>query len=83
MHRNNGDAFLNNYGEQLIQFFIASKLKVLIIRTRRDVQGDFTFLGYQRFSFRNFFPNKLDTVPFSTNFCDYFRPWVSYGIIRL
>ena len=55
MHRNNGNVFLNNYGEQLIQFFIASKLKVLIIRTRRDVQGTLYFPWISGFQLQKLF----------------------------
>ena len=46
-HRNNEDVSLNSYGEQLIQLCIASKLRVLNGRTRGDLQGHFTYLGYQ------------------------------------
>ena len=46
-HRNNEDVSLNSYGEQLIQFCIASKLRVLNGRTRGDLQGHFTYFGYQ------------------------------------
>ena len=46
-HRNNEDVSLNSYGEQLIQLCIASKLRVLNGRTRGDLQGRFTYLGYQ------------------------------------
>ena len=41
-HRNNEDVSLNSFGEQLIQLCIASKLRVLNGRTRRDLQGHFT-----------------------------------------
>ena len=46
-HRNNEDVALSSYGEQLIQPCIALKLKVLNVRTRGDLQGHFTYLGYQ------------------------------------
>ena len=46
-HRNNEDVSLNSYGEQLIQLCIPSKLRVLNGRTRGDLQGHFTYLGYQ------------------------------------
>ena len=46
-HRNNEDVSLNSFGEQLIQLCIASKLRVLNGRTRSDLQGHFTYLGYQ------------------------------------
>ena len=46
-HRNNDDVSLNSYGEQLIQLCIASKLRVLNGRARGDLQGHFTYLGYQ------------------------------------
>ena len=46
-HKNNEDVSLNSYGEQLIQLCIASKLRVLNGRTRGDLQGHFTYLGYQ------------------------------------
>ena len=46
-HKNNEDVSLNSYGEQLIQLCIASKLRVLNGRTRGDLQGRFTYLGYQ------------------------------------
>ena len=46
-HRNNEDVSLNSYGEQLIQLCIASKLRVLNGRTRGDLEGHFTYLGYQ------------------------------------
>ena len=49
-HRNNEDVSLNSYGEQLIQLCIASKLRVLNGRTRGDLQGHFTYLGYQGYS---------------------------------
>ena len=49
-HRNNEDVSLNSYGEQLIQLCIASKLRLLNGRTRGDLQGHFTYLGYQGFS---------------------------------
>ena len=47
METYNEDAFLNSYGEQLIQLCIAIKLRVLNRRTRRNLQGHFTYLGYQ------------------------------------
>ena len=46
-HKNNEDVSLNSYREQLIQLCIASKLRVLNGRTRVDLQGHFTYLGYQ------------------------------------
>ena len=46
-HRNNKDVSLNSYGEQSIQLCIASKLGVLNGSTRGDLQGHFTYLGYQ------------------------------------
>ena len=46
-HRNNEDVSLNSYGEELIQPCIRSKLRVLNARTRGDLQGHFTYLGYQ------------------------------------
>ena len=46
-HRNNKDVSLTSYGDQLIQLCIASKLRVLNGRTRGDLQGHFTYLGYQ------------------------------------
>ena len=46
-HRNNEDVSLNSYGEQLIQLSIASKLRVLNGRTRGDLQGYVSYLGYQ------------------------------------
>ena len=49
-HRNNEDVSLNSFGEQLIQLCIASKLRVLNGRTRGDLQGHFTYLGYQGYS---------------------------------
>ena len=49
-HRNNEDVSLNNYGEQLIRLCIVSKLRVLNGRTRGDLQGHFTYLGYQGYS---------------------------------
>ena len=49
-HRNNKDVSLTSYGDQLIQLCIASKLRVLNGRTRGDLQGHFTYLGYQGYS---------------------------------
>ena len=46
-HRNNKDASLNSCGEQLIQLCIVSKLRILNGRTRGDLEGHFTYLGYQ------------------------------------
>ena len=46
-HRHNEDVSLNSYGEKLIQLCIPSKLRVLNSRTRGDLQGHFTYLGYQ------------------------------------
>ena len=46
-HGNNEDVSLNNYGEQLIQLLIASKLKVLNSIKRGDLQRHFVYLGYQ------------------------------------
>ena len=80
MHKNNEDVSLNRLGEQLIHLCITSILRVLNGRTRADLQVRFTYLGYQgcstvdSFGFRKHFPNKLDTVPFSRNFHDIFRP---------
>ena len=46
-HRNNEDVSVNSYGQQLIQLYIPSKLRVLNGRTREDLQGNFTYLRYQ------------------------------------
>ena len=76
-HRNNKDVSLTSYGDQLIQLCIASKLRVLNGRTRGDLQGRFTYQGCSTVDLvlaSEHFPNKLDTVPFSTNFYDLFRP---------
>ena len=53
-HRYNEDVSLNSYGEQLIQLCIALKLKVLNGRTRVDLQGHFTYIGYQSCSTMDF-----------------------------
>ena len=66
-YRNNKDVSLNSYGEQFIQLCIASKLRVTNGRTRGDLQGLI-------FGFRKHFPIKRDTVPFSANFYEVFRP---------
>ena len=41
------DVSLNSYAEQLTQLCIASKLRVLNGRIRGDLQGHFTYQGYQ------------------------------------
>ena len=46
-YRNKEDVSLNSYGEQLIQLCIGSKLTILNRRTRGDLQGHLTYLGYQ------------------------------------
>ena len=48
-HRNKEDVSINNYGEQLIQFCIRSKLGVLNVRTRgisKDISAALNIRGF-------------------------------------
>ena len=52
-HRKNEDVCLSSYGEQLMQLCITSKLRVLNGSTRGNLQGYFTYIGYQGCSIVN------------------------------
>ena len=43
--RNNQDISINDYGQQLLDLFIAAKLRILNGRTRGDLQGQITYIG--------------------------------------
>ena len=48
-HRNKEDVSINNYGEQLIQFCIRSKLRILNVRTRgisKDISSALNIRGF-------------------------------------
>ena len=45
--KNNEDITVNQYGQQLLQLCIGNKLRILNGRTRGDLQGHFTYVGYQ------------------------------------
>ena len=45
--RNNEDVCINNYGHQLVDLCIESKLRILNGRTRGDLQGSYTYIGFK------------------------------------
>ena len=45
--RNNEDVSINYFGQQLLKLCIAAKLRILNGRTRGDLQGHFTYFGFQ------------------------------------
>ena len=44
--RNNQDMVINEYGQQLLDLCITSKMRILNGRTRGDLQGHLTYVGY-------------------------------------
>ena len=44
--RNNQDTSVNEYGQQLLNLCIETKLRILNGRTRGDLQGHLTYVGY-------------------------------------
>ena len=47
MSRNNEDVSIKFCGQQLLKLCIAAKLRILIGRTRDDLQSHFTYFGFQ------------------------------------
>ena len=48
--RNNQDTSVNEYGQQLLDLCIEINLRILNSRTRGDLQGHLTYIGFHGYS---------------------------------